>query len=281
MSLTPGPTSHLEEVCVGDEHGGAGPGEDGPLGELLRRAGARKLEEMPLDLEVEIQEHLRRAGDHIVPHLAPGLESGDPRTRMKVATYLGQVGTPACEAPLLRGLEDPDPRVRLLSVISLRDCGLLSSAEPLLAVLDDPDPRVCGAAADALAVLTNHAHDCNPFHPPEHRQAAAGRLRGWLVERRGRTREELLVEGFREAGYPLEDLSAGWSALIEALGAPQPCVRRNAEQILGELCGARRTMAQELIEVNPAGHLTYEEARREALRRLQAFYRRRLEPGGR
>jgi hypothetical protein len=265
----------LEGLHVGEER--AGTGEGNPLGELLRRAGVRKLEEMPLELEAEIQEHLARAGDAIVPHLSRGLESADPRTRMKVATYLGQVGTPSCEAPLLRGLADPDPRVRLLAVISLRDCGCISSAEPLLAALADPDTRVCGAAADALGVLTNHAHDYNPFDPPDRREAATEHLRRWLDERRGRTREDLLVEGFRDAGYPLDDLATGWSILVEALGAPQPCVRRNAERVLGKLSGVRRTMAQELAEVDPAGHLTYEEARQEALRRLQAFYRRRLE----
>jgi HEAT repeat protein len=249
------------------------------LQELLRLAGARRLEEMPLDLEARIQDHLRSAGAAIVPHLALGLESASVRTRMKVATYLGQVGVPACEPPLLRGLRDEDPRVRMLAAISLRDCNQLTSVGPLLDLLMDPDPRVRGAAADAIAAITNHAHTYNPFDPPEARQAEQARLRTWVEAHAGWSRERIVAEGFQQAGYPMERVADSPAVLIEALGARTPCIRRNAEQELARLTGVRRTLAEELEEVDEgAAPPDYETTRREALRRLQRFYRRRIEP---
>jgi penicillin-insensitive murein endopeptidase len=88
----------------------------------------------------------------------------------------------------------------------------------LIDALVHPSPQVRQAAARTLARVTNHGLKGPPNDSPKELAAHQRRWRGWWEDQQGRSRDALLLEGFRDAKLKLKALDdpKGYDALIKA-----------------------------------------------------------------
>jgi HEAT repeat protein len=159
-------------------------------------------------------------------------EEKDPRAHAEMLTALGEIGDRDAVRALSKRLttsielvldEEHDPvDARMLVIDALAHMESKDPVKPLVELISSPDtpkehqtpdylPRkraLQARAANALGLLTNQRflQDWLTASEPQ-RQVAMAQWKGWLKENGKKRREEWLLTGFEQAGYPVKKVS--------------------------------------------------------------------------
>lgn len=177
------------------------------------------------------------------PKRVPPLTPDNPEKLLKITAIaaLGKIGLPArtlATAPLTQALEDPDPWVKLNATWALAEIGASTSLLPYwLAALQHPNPDVRSQAA---AVFQDSSSLLRKVFGAEATDSTVAPLLKALQD------EDSTVRSAAKDGLTLLGTRA-LPSLVQALEAPEPIVRLEATNLLGNLGGAAQSAIPGLV----------------------------------
>jgi len=172
------------------------------------------------------------------PELLPLLDDPDETVRAPAAQALGAHRNWEAVEPLLKALTDPAPAVRVGAVTGLSRIHAAWTLDGMFAALADPDPKVRGAAARALSDLSQPQNwytavdtqlfTYNSDNAKELQTRVKDNLQALLKDENADVRANTAIALAKFPNAPLTP------ELLEAVKNPDPAIRRDALQMIGQ-----------------------------------------------